>query len=602
MNQSMETPNSFIDTIKAGLIAGVVVLSLCLIGIVESFNGRDVISENLTLAQILLFLISPIVAYMMARRQPDILNRVLHGVLAGALAAVPLLLLTLLTLWWVDIRDSFINVSPDLIEIITLQNESLVTGSLIMIGIFAVLAIVGVLFTFLNRPIQQAILNGVGWAAGIGLMSEILVNVLRSRLSDEAMDWFFGKSGINLVPALILAIGIALISYWWGQGGQKQVKSMQEQLPEGVATWGGRTFWIILLIIIIILPSFLGVYLTEIFNNVGLFILMGLGLNIAVGLAGLLDLGYVTNFAVGAYLMALFTSASEYGLETPISFWIALPICVLAAMFTGFIFALPVLRMRGDYLAIATLGFGEIIRVLARSDAMAWLIGGAQGILQIPKASIGGPLANIFGIVLNPINNFLDRWDLSILQVENGEIIFGKPPQLFYLIVLACLLMLVVSRRLNNSATGRRWMAMREDEDVAAAMGINTTNAKVIAFTLSAASGGLAGAIFAAKLGSIYPSSFQLLISINVLALIIVGGIGSLPGVAVGALALIGIPELLREFAEFRLLLYGVALIVMMLVRPEGLWPSEVQRRELNRSDDDVAPPLPGESVQAAGD
>src|SRR5690606_1244098 len=150
----------------------------------------------------------------------------------------------------------------------------------------------------------------------------------------------------------------------------------------------------------------------------------------------------------------------------------------------------------------------------------------------------------------------------------------------------ASLLMLFISRRLNNSRTGRRWMAIREDEDVAAAMGINTTNAKVLAFTLSAASGGLAGAIFAAKLGSIFPSSFELLISINVLALIIVGGLGSIPGVIVGAFALVGIPQLLSEFAEFRLLLYGIALIVMMLVRPEGLWPSEVHRREIHREGD----------------
>ena len=134
-------------------------------------------------------------------------------------------------------------------------------------------------------------------------------------------------------------------------------------------------------------------------------------------------------------------------------------------------------------------------------------------------------------------------------------------------------------------------MAIREDEDVAAAMGINTINAKVVAFTLSAASGGLAGAIFAAKLGSIFPHSFQLLISVNVLSLIIVGGLGSIPGVIVGAFALVGIPELLREFAEFRLLLYGIALILMMLVRPEGLWPSEVRRREI-QGDEETAVPI----------
>jgi branched-chain amino acid transport system permease protein len=292
--------------------------------------------------------------------------------------------------------------------------------------------------------------------------------------------------------------------------------------------------------------------------------------------------------------MALLTSNSGFGLSEPISFWLAVPVCIVAAMFTGFFLALPVLKMRGDYLAIATLGFGEIIRVLARSDALKSFIGGAQGILQIPSAKIEGFIAQLLGYVLDPINNFLQQFELGILATnDNSEIVFGNPPQLYYLFILASLLMLFISRRLNNSRTGRRWMAIREDEDVAAAMGINTTNAKVLAFTLSAASGGLAGAIFAAKLGSIFPSSFELLISINVLSLIIVGGLGSIPGVIVGAFALVGIPQLLTEFAEFRLLLYGIALIVMMLVRPEGLWPSEVHRREIYESvDDETAVPV----------
>ncbi len=294
----------------------------------------------------------------------------------------------------------------------------------------------------------------------------------------------------------------------------------------------------------------MGTYLSEVLNNVGLYVLMGLGLNIAVGLAGLLDLGYVTNFAVGAYVMGVLTSTGPLG-RGELSFWLVLPISVLAAMFTGFVLALPVLRMRGDYLAIATLGFGEIIRLLALSDWLAPLIGGAQGILFIPKPQI-------------------------------ASFVFDTPQRIYYIILAACFIMLFISLRLNNSRTGRKWMAMREDEDAAGAMGIDTTLSKLIAFTLSAASGGLAGAIFAAKLGTIFPHSFSLLISINVLSIIIVGGMGSIPGIVVGAFALIGLPELLREFSEYRLLLYGALLIVMMLTRPEGLWPSAVRRRELH--------------------
>ncbi|MBK8904404.1 MAG: ABC transporter ATP-binding protein [Anaerolineaceae bacterium] len=412
-------------------------------------------------------------------------------------------------------------------------------------------------------------------------------------MSQSALRSLFGSTGLQPVPFVVLFVVLTAVFFWWQQGGHARYDTLRQNLTPRQQKNSRRISISLLVIFLLILPSLLGVYLSEIFNEVGRFVLMGLGLNIAIGLAGLLDLGYVTNFAVGAYIMALLTSNSQFGLDNPWSFWLAVPICVVAAMFTGFILALPVLKMRGDYLAIATLGFGEIIRVLARSDALKPVIGGAQGILQIPAAKIGGFLAEALGYVLNPINNFLERFDLGILATNNGEIVFGNPPQLYYLFILASLLMLFVSRRLNNSRTGRRWMAIREDEDVAAAMGINTTNAKVLAFTLSAASGGLAGAIFAAKLGSIFPSSFELLISINVLSLIIVGGLGSIPGVIVGAFALVGIPQLLSEFAEFRLLLYGIALIVMMLVRPEGLWPSEVHRREIHgEGDDETAVPV----------
>ncbi|VAW32651.1 Branched-chain amino acid transport system permease protein LivM (TC 3.A.1.4.1), partial [hydrothermal vent metagenome] len=389
---------------------------------------------------------------------------------------------------------------------------------------------------------------------------------------------------------VVLFVLLTAVFFWWQQGGQARYQTVRKNWTPAQRKNSRRISISLFVLFLLILPSLLGVYLSEIFNEVGRFILMGLGLNIAIGLAGLLDLGYVTNFAVGAYTMALLTSSSDFGLNEPISFWLAVPICIAAAMITGFIFALPVLKMRGDYLAIATLGFGEIIRVLARSDALKATIGGAQGILQVPQAKIGGFIAQLMGYILDPINNFLQRFELGILATKDGEIVFGNPPQIYYLFILASLLMLFISRRLNNSRTGRRWMAIREDEDVAAAMGINTTNAKVLAFTLSAASGGLAGAIFAAKLGSIFPTSFELLISINVLSLIIVGGLGSIPGIIVGAFALVGIPQLLSEFAEFRLLLYGIALIVMMLVRPEGLWPSEVRRRELQRDDETAVP------------
>jgi branched-chain amino acid transport system permease protein len=326
---------------------------------------------------------------------------------------------------------------------------------------------------------------------------------------------------------------------------------------------------------LLILPWISGVYLSDIYDRVGIFILMGLGLNIVVGFAGLLDLGYVAFFAIGAYVMGLVTAETELGLG--LSFWLALPLAVLAATFAGMLLGIPVLRMRGDYLAIVTLGFGEIIRVLVRSDLLGPVLGGAQGVTRIGRPQ------------------FLD-------------LTFVQPQHYYYLILAGCLLAAFVSWRLRDARLGRRWMAMREDETVAEAVGIHLVNTKLLAFAIGAAFSGLAGAIFASRLGSIFPNSFELLISISVLSLIIVGGMGSLPGVVVGALVLIGMPELLREFEEYRLLMYGVLLIAIMLFRPEGLWPSPIRRLELHsvmaetgqveELEPEIEPTIPHQEVQ----
>jgi branched-chain amino acid transport system permease protein len=282
-----------------------------------------------------------------------------------------------------------------------------------------------------------------------------------------------------------------------------------------------------------------------------------MGLNLEVGLAGLLDLGFVAFFAVGAYATALLTADSPHAL-LHLSYWEAMPAAVLLSIGVGVLFGIPVLGVRGDYLAVATMGLGEIVRVIVMSDFASPLLGGAQGILQIPRPSVG-------------------PFSLS------------SPVSLFYLTLIASAIAAFIAWRLENARLGRTWMALRDDEDVAQALGINLIQSKLLAYGLGAAFAGLAGSIFAVMLGSVYPSSFQLVISMNVLALIIVGGMGSLPGVAFGSMALIGLPELLREFGEYRYLLYGAALIVMMRLRPEGLWPSESRRRELHDSDEALA-------------
>ncbi|UCG26456.1 MAG: branched-chain amino acid ABC transporter permease [Chloroflexota bacterium] len=312
---------------------------------------------------------------------------------------------------------------------------------------------------------------------------------------------------------------------------------------------------IVLVALILALPWILGIYLTNIVDQIGIFILMGLGLNIVVGFAGLLDLGYVAFFAIGAYTMGLLTSTGDLGLGLP--FWLALPVSLLAAATMGILLGVPVLRMRGDYLAIVTLGFGEIIRVLAASDLLKPIIGGAQGIIKI-----GSP--KIFGFV------------------------FVQPQHYYYLILAGCILAIFVSSRLRDAKLGRQWMALREDEDVAEAMGINLVKTKLLAFSIGAAFGGLAGGIFASRLNSIFPNSFALLISINVLSLIIVGGIGSLPGVVLGAAVLVGLPLLLSEFNQYQILIYGAVLVATMILRPEGLWPSPIRKRELH-ADEEIA-------------
>ncbi|MFN8459751.1 MAG: ABC transporter ATP-binding protein [Anaerolineae bacterium] len=310
--------------------------------------------------------------------------------------------------------------------------------------------------------------------------------------------------------------------------------------------------------------------LTQILFLVGLYILMGLGLNIDIGFAGLLDLGFVGFFAIGAYVTALLTSPTDIGLgkvlfagldQTHI-FWVAIPISVLVAAFFGVFLGIPVLRMRGDYLAIVTLGFAEIIRILVLSDFLRPFLGGAQGVLRIPKPDLG-----LFGF--------------PQIQIKD-------PIHFYYLTLIGCFLIAFVAWRMQQARIGRNWMAMREDEDVAEAMGINLIATKLLAFGTGAAFAGLSGSIFATQVGSVFPHSFQLLVSINVLALIIIGGIGSIPGVVIGSLVLVGLPELLREFAEFRLLIYGMLLVTMMLVKPEGFWPSEVRERELHGGNEPV--------------
>jgi branched-chain amino acid transport system permease protein len=301
------------------------------------------------------------------------------------------------------------------------------------------------------------------------------------------------------------------------------------------------------MVFIVFFPLLGGPFVAQVFLLVSLYALMGMGLNIEVGLAGLLDLGFVAFFAIGAYTIALLTAESPLAVAD-LSFWVALPIAVIVSVLFGVLFGIPVLGIRGDYLAVATLGMGEIVRVLVLSDVAKPVLGGAQGILNIPSPSL-------------------------------GDIRLTDPIRLYFLAVAVVAVATYFAWRVQHSRLGRTWTAIRDDEDAAQALGINLVKTKLLAYGIGAAFAGVAGAIFAVMLTSIFPHSFQLLISINILALIIVGGLGSLGGVVVGAVGLIGLPELLREFGEYRFLLYGAVIVAMMRLKPEGLWPAGTGRR-----------------------
>jgi branched-chain amino acid transport system permease protein len=314
----------------------------------------------------------------------------------------------------------------------------------------------------------------------------------------------------------------------------------------------GRFVGPLLLVFALTMPLYAGRYFIDIGVLVLTYIMLGWGLNIVVGLAGLLDLGYVAFYAVGAYSYALL--AQNFGL----GFWTCLPLAGILAAFWGVLLGFPVLRLRGDYLAIVTLAFGEIIRVVL----LNWtnLTNGPNGISGIPRPTLfgltftagggEGSFADFFGV------------EPSVTQ---------RVAFLFYVILGLALLTNWVSMRLRRLPLGRAWEALREDEIACRALGINVTTTKLTAFAIGACFGGFAGAFFATRQAFISPESFTFIESAIVLAVVVLGGLGSQLGVALAAIVMIGGGELFRDFAEYRMLIFGVALVVVMVVRPRGL-------------------------------
>jgi branched-chain amino acid transport system permease protein len=304
-----------------------------------------------------------------------------------------------------------------------------------------------------------------------------------------------------------------------------------------------------------------------------IYVLIALGLNVVIGLAGLLDLGYVGFFAVGAYSVALFGSRQspvvkaiqekwDLSQDWAVAWAVCIPIALALAMISGVILGWPTLRLRGDYLAIVTLGFGEIIRIVVRNST-SWS-GGPAGVAAIPGPQ-GAPSAD------NKVFGLID----------------AKP---WYWLALSVVLVVVfLVRRLENSRVGRSWLAVREDEDAAAVMGVNPFKFKLWAFAIGAALGGLSGFLFASRQGFIEPNQFNANLSILFVAMVVVGGSGNMAGAALGAVLLAYLPERFRDFSEYRFLVFGLALVLVMLLRPQGLLPSRRRTRELKDRQEEVA-------------
>ena len=347
--------------------------------------------------------------------------------------------------------------------------------------------------------------------------------------------------------------------------------------------------WILGGIALLVLPfilQYFGNAWVRIADLALLYVMLALGLNIVVGYAGLLDLGYVAFYAVGAYMFGLLASphlaenfawfAQHFPEGLHMSLWMVIPLALVLAAITGVLLGIPVLKLRGDYLAIVTLGFGEIIRIFLNNlDHPVNLTNGPKGLGQIDSVKIFGlDLAKrqeLFGFDINSVTMY------------------------YYLFLALVLITIVICYRLQDSRIGRAWMAIREDEIAAKAMGINTRNMKLLAFGMGASFGGVAGAMFGAFQGFVSPESFSLMESVMIVAMVVLGGIGHIPGVILGAVLLSALPEVLRYVAGplqaltdgrldasiLRQLLIALAMIIVMLLRPRGLWPAPEHGKSL---------------------
>jgi branched-chain amino acid transport system permease protein len=378
------------------------------------------------------------------------------------------------------------------------------------------------------------------------------IMVIKISPLDKTIEW-------RWIRMVWVGVGVFVLSFLW-----RFLLERREQGParEGEDSWQKRVgarirsdrrilvpVLVALAASVLVFPLLFSSYQTSIMITALMYVMLGLGLNIVVGLAGLLDLGYVAFYAVGAYFYALMNH--HFGL----GFWVALPLAGLLAATFGILLGFPVLRLRGDYLAIVTLGFGEIIRLILENwNEFSF---GPSGI-----AGISRPFTFGFALTLQEQTVYL-----------------------YYIMIALVLFTIVVVSRLRNSRIGRAWIALREDEIACQAMGIDKTRTKLMAFALGATWAGFVGCILAAKTTFINPASFTFMESAIILSIVVLGGMGSIIGVIVGAFILILLPEYLRAFSEYRMLAFGAAMVLIMVFRPQGIISGLRQRYEFHAQD-----------------
>ncbi len=403
----------------------------------------------------------------------------------------------------------------------------------------------------IKNAFMAAIMAGIIIAPVFGL--QIVRVGMETTLRPE---WDMIISGMGIVFVFQLIIRPFVTKLFTSQTKKISLPTLNDKARRGMI--------FLLIAIALIFPFFTGRAQVDIATLVLIYVMLGLGLNIVVGFAGLLDLGFVGFYAVGAYTYALLYHWAGWG------FWEALPLAGAVAALFGYLLGFPVLRLRGDYLAIVTLGFGEIIRLLLIN--LYDFTGGPDGISGIPKPTVFG-----YPMMRRAPEGQTTFHELMGWQFANQDVIIY-----LYLMALAlALLALYVSTRVIRMPIGRAWEALREDEIACRSLGLNPTNIKLSAFTMGAMFAGFGGAFFAARQGLVNPESFTFMESALILAIVVLGGMGSQVGVILAAIVVTVVPEIAREFAEYRMLIFGLVMVLMMMWRPQGLLPVKRPQVEL---------------------